>query len=169
MRLPIKLNASRIPRAVRGFLSCQASTEASIGLEEMPADVEESRAWFSARVSALQSAGTWKNTWPNRHPLTAQLIAGLVADGETTILEVGISDGVTSIGPIADLDNRFLRCYATDRVTRVCYEREGRRTLLRSEWRLYMCHYSGACDLSTPYRLFLHASRGQTVSEANRS
>ena len=125
MHFPVKLNADRVPTALRGILPSKCSPAPLVQFSKVPGNTETTMAWFSARVSSLQSAGTWKTTKPGRHPLTQQAIVRLAAGGGVRILDVGISDGATSLELIAQLGSRFASYYATDRTLRVRYEREG--------------------------------------------
>jgi hypothetical protein len=126
MRFPVKLNADRIPAALRGFLPCMPSPVPLVANSDDNLEAGWERVQYSARVSSLQSAGTWKTTWPGRHTLTEQLIEKLVGAGWVDILDVGVSDGSTVLDLIRRLGSRFFSYYATDRTLRVQCETEGR-------------------------------------------
>lgn len=85
------------------------------------------RVLFSRAVALLGSGTTWKSTRPARHPLTDGLIDRECVDGTPILLDVGVSDGITSIDLIGRLGRRFGAYYATDvSFHAAAIERDGR-------------------------------------------
>ena len=92
----------------------------------------EMRVGFSRAVAVLASGSTWKSTSPGRHPLTDDLIDRESVDATRAILDIGVSDGITSIDLIERLGRRFRAYYATDVSFRAeCIDR-GSRTYFYS-------------------------------------
>jgi hypothetical protein len=69
---------------------------------------------FSKAVATLNSGTTWKTTRTNRHPLTDDLIQKACKGRSNILLDVGVSDGITSLELIEKLNGTFERYYVTD-------------------------------------------------------
>jgi hypothetical protein len=109
MRLPIKLNKAGWPWPF-----------ADLGLafhDPRPLAYEPfalSAAQFSASGSSLQFGVTFKTTHPRRHAQSNRLLREAYRGSRPVILDVGASDGSTSLDLIQDLDSNFTYYYITD-------------------------------------------------------
>lgn len=82
---------------------------------------------FSKYVSSICTYNTWRTTEPMRHPSSDNLIMKLMSEKKDgVILDVGVSDGSTSLSLIEKLGDGFKRYYAADRRLRLySYEEKG--------------------------------------------
>ncbi len=154
MRMPIKLSRGQWPGWVTALLPSREDP-ADLVLPDRcrrPGETVAARAWFSRRVSGLVDGGVWRSTAPGRHARTHALIARLPAADRRTILEVGASDGVTSLELIYALDGRFDRLWVTDRTLCVRHARRGDR--------VYFYDEDGRCLLVSTGRFLAYASAG---------
>ena len=122
MRLPLKLCADRVPSQLHRLLPCKVSPAELTGSHGgLAPGSPEFRAWFSARVSSLTLKGTWRSTRPGRHVQTNQLLARRLSGTRPVIIDVGVSDGVTSLEFIEELGANFAKYYVTDRFLTIDY------------------------------------------------
>jgi hypothetical protein len=118
-------------------------------------DAQENRAAFSRAVSVLASGSTWKTTGPRRHRLTDRLILRACEDGAPVIIDIGVSDGITSLELIEALGRRFTRFYATDvSFTGRYIERAGRTHFYDGD---------GRCILAATPRLVVFSALGDAL------
>jgi hypothetical protein len=109
MRLPIKLNKAGWP-PVFGRLSFAFDDPRPLAGAEraklLPAQ-------FSQAISTLQFGVTFKTTRPGRQEYSNRYISDLYRGSRPVVLDVGASDGSTSLDLIRSLDG-FERYYVTD-------------------------------------------------------
>jgi hypothetical protein len=144
---PIKLNRSRYGgRLGRLLPSMDDPREIMRGLE---LDEEE----FSRAVSSICIYNTWRTTGPMRHSLSDEVVTDVMSKIENgVILDVGISDGITSLNMIDRLGDGFGRYYAVDRRLGLrCMEREGRTYFYDAS--------TGDCFMITTDRLVIYRDR----------
>jgi hypothetical protein len=119
MRTPLKLNRDRWPRLLTAILPCAADPRLLLRPAAGKAD-------FSDAVSALKFGATCKTTVEARFPLTLQALSRLSFERPPVVLDIGASDGVTSLDVMRAL--RFERYYVTDKHLEVFSQTHGRRT-----------------------------------------
>jgi hypothetical protein len=109
MRLPIKLNRAGWPSSFQR-LSFSVSDPRPLAddISKLPS-VE-----FSAAISALQFGVTFKTTFPGRQRNSNAYLLAAYRGSKPTILDVGASDGSTSLDLIRVLDGNFNRYFVTD-------------------------------------------------------
>ena len=105
MRLPIKLNAGSLPQALRGPL--RAMEDPRVLLR-----TDADGGAFARAVSALKFGRTFKSTARQRFPQTITHLAELRFAAAPVILDVGASDGSTSLDVMQAVS--FSRYYCTD-------------------------------------------------------
>jgi hypothetical protein len=109
MRLPIKLNQAGWPslfaRLPFVFHDPRPLAQESCSL---------SPAAFSQAVSTLQFGVTFKTTHPGRHQYSNRFISEVYCASKPVILDVGASDGSTSLDLIDSLSGNFARYFVTD-------------------------------------------------------
>jgi hypothetical protein len=125
VRLPVKISEDLVPRAFRGFVPNRANPGRLV-TERAPADRLARRAWFSRNVAGLLVGGTWRSTAPGRHQKSDQLLLDH-APPAPSILDIGISDGITSLELLDRIGDNFTAYFATDRLLDIEYIRAGRR------------------------------------------
>lgn len=130
MRTPIKLNTTYWPKYLTAFLP---STEDPRILNKMPVDSES----FSNAVSVFKFATTFKTTQKNRYPLSVQLMSTIDFPVPPVVLDIGASDGSTSLGVMNHIPIRHY--YITDLHLEVSYRRH------RNRW--YFYDYMNTCIL----------------------
>jgi hypothetical protein len=119
MRLPVKLNANHWPRLLVAWLKGQPDPRCLL----IP-DLEAEQ--YTTALSTLKYGNTYKTTKKNRYPLTINLLADLYKDLSLNILDVGASDGTTSLDVMDRLN--YQRYYITDLYFSVSYVITGRWT-----------------------------------------
>jgi hypothetical protein len=105
MRAPSKLNRSFWPRIFWSFFS---SADDPRVLLQSSFDTTD----FSRAVSVFKFGSTFKTTKKSRFPCTIDVLSNLTFTQQPIILDVGASDGVTSLDVIRSLD--FKDYYITD-------------------------------------------------------
>ncbi len=130
MRTPIKLNKAYWPEVFTKYLP---SAEDPRFLTENVYDA----ASFSKAVSVFKFGTTFKTTEKNRYPLTLQYLSHIEFSSPPTIIDIGASDGSTSLDAIEKIS--FHTYYITDLHLEVFYE------MKRKEWLFYDC--SNTCIL----------------------
>jgi hypothetical protein len=109
MRLPIKLNKAGWPSP---FADLSLAFNDPRPLAYEPSDI--SAAQFSASISSLQFGVTFKTTHPKRHAQSNRFLRETYRGLRPVILDVGASDGSTSLDLIQELDSNFTCYYVTD-------------------------------------------------------
>lgn len=122
MRLPVKLNARGWPWFV-GRLPIVREDPRRVAC---PSSLSASE--FSASLSVLKFGTTFKTTQPARHAQTDEILVGLLRDRDDVILDIGASDGSTSLDLIARMGPRFAKYYVTDFNVEVSIGRDDRGT-----------------------------------------
>ncbi len=108
MRLPIRFNLAGWPRCLmRRFATSDPRPLAYDPSALSPAE-------FSGGVTALQFDGIYKTTYPGRHEQSTRFVAELYRQSTPVILDVGASDGSTSVDLIRALGSNFGRYFVTD-------------------------------------------------------
>lgn len=109
MRFPIKLNKNKLPGWMRRFTPL--SMDDPRGVMRPHARRDD----FARYASSIKIGTTWRTTQPSRHALSDQVVLELAsARGRPMILDVGVSDGCTSLDLIEKLGGSFERFYVTD-------------------------------------------------------
>ena len=106
MRTPLKLNKARWPNGLTVWLPSAADPRV---LSRTGLSVDE----FSEAVSSLKFGTTYKTTQKARFPLTLKALSELSYDRPPVILDVGASDGITSLDVMEALP--FQEYYVTDK------------------------------------------------------
>ena len=109
MRLPIKLNRAGWPSP---FADLSFAFHDPRPLAHEPVII--SAAQFSAGVSSLQFGVTFKTTHPGRHAQSNRFLGDAYHGSRPVILDVGASDGSTSLDLIQVLGSNFAHYYVTD-------------------------------------------------------
>jgi hypothetical protein len=109
MRLPIKLNKAGWPSP---FADLFLAFHDPRPLAYKPMAI--SAAQFSASVSSLQFGVTFKTTHPGRHAHSNRFLREALHGSRPVILDVGASDGSTSLDLIQELGCNFAYYYVTD-------------------------------------------------------
>lgn len=108
MRLPVKLNRRGWP-SFFGRLPFAREDPRRIAAPEALTSLD-----FSRSLSVLKFGSTFKTTSPARHLDTNQAIKRLVVDMPIIVLDIGASDGSTSLDLIAELGQSISAYYVTD-------------------------------------------------------
>ena len=149
MKLPIKLNEAGWPSrfARLTFAFHDPRPLASPGFSEL------SPLEFSRAISTLQFGVTFKTTRPGRQQHSNRYISELYSGLKPVILDVGASDGSTSLDLIESLKSDFERYFVTDLnlSTRCGYDRAGV---------LYFLDHGGKCVLRASRRLLAYSEVG---------
>lgn len=107
MRIPVKINCQKLPSWVNKIMRGKYDPRQLINNND--------NINFEKCVSALKIDDTWKTTSKNRHDKTDQKILELLCDKTNqSILEIGVSTGITSVELIKLLENKIKDYYATD-------------------------------------------------------
>lgn len=146
MRLPIKLNEagwpSRFSRLSFAFHDPRplASAESS----QLPPSA------FSRAIATLQFGVTFKTTRPGRHQHSNRLMSRLYEGQRPVVLDVGASDGSTSLDLIRELGENLGRFFVTDLnlSTRCGHDRHGV---------LYFFDRNGTCVLRASKRFLVYS------------
>jgi hypothetical protein len=105
MRLPVKLNKAWWPGPLRRLFRAAEDPRALL-----QASID--KRGFSRAVSALKFGATFKSTGSARFPQTLEQLAALEFQRAPAVLDVGASDGSTSLDVMEAID--FRRYYCTD-------------------------------------------------------
>lgn len=124
MRFPIKLNRSYWPKLLTQILP------SVLDLRSLCSPKTDG-VTFTSIVSELKFGKTFKTTQKKRFPLTAQELAGLEFQTQPVILDVGASDGSTSIDVMKAVP--FEKYYLTDLNIEVFYNISGGTTYFYNE------------------------------------
>jgi hypothetical protein len=146
MRLPIKLNRAGWPRGFTRlpFVFDDPRPLANVGASSL------SSAAFSNAISTLQFGVTFKTTRPGRQAHSNRLIAQLYAGSKPVILDVGASDGSTSLDLIRSLGPNFGGYFVTDLnlCARCGFGRRGT---------VYFLDRNGTCVLRASWHFLVYA------------
>jgi hypothetical protein len=152
MRLPIKLNKAGWP-AIFGHLSFAFDDPRPIAAGEcsdMPG-IEYSRA-----ISSLQFGVTFKTTRPGRHQHSNRYVAEIYRGARPVILDVGASDGSTSLDLVRMLGRDFQHYFVTDlnHATRCGFDTHGAAYFLNRE---------GQCALRASRRFLAYSETSGAI------
>lgn len=113
MRMPIKLNKSYWPKAITALLPSSDDPR-----ELLDEDISAER--FSKATSVFKFGTTFKTTESLRFPATVEAIKSIDFQSPPVVLDVGTSDGITSLHVIRSIN--FSKYYITDLNTEVFYD-----------------------------------------------
>jgi len=145
MRLPIKLNKAGWPSP---FADLFLAFHDPRPLAYKPFAI--SAAQFSASVSSLQFGVTFKTTHPGRHAQSNRFLRETYRGSRPVILDVGASDGSTSLDLIQELGSNFAYYYVTDLNLSV-------RCGYDSKGVVYFVDQNGSCILRASERLLVYS------------
>lgn len=130
MRFPIKLSKGILPSWCDRILRTKNNPRSFVDQAEAisKASLVCDRGRFSELVATITSGSTTKSTRPQRHKLTNQIISELCSSSDCTILDIGVSDGITTLELIELLDTRFKHFFVTDLSFSVSYIETDRHT-----------------------------------------
>ena len=148
MRMPIKLNRAGWPRLLSA-LPLMSDDPRSLALGRSGATRES----FSQSVSVLKFGTTFKTTLPGRQPDSNRFLAGRYAGEAPVVLDIGASDGSTSLDLLGALAGQFGHYFVTDFNISV-------RCGVDMRGRYYFMDASGACILSASPRWLTYADVG---------
>src|ERR1700730_2493245 len=151
MRLPIKLNRAGWPR-VFGRLTLTYDDPRILAGDFSALSRHE----VSAAISPLRFGTTFKTTRPKRQKQSDRFLFDLYQGTKPVILDVGASDGSTSLDLIDTLRSNFRRYYVTDLNISV-------RCGIADNGVVYFLDQSGACMLRASKRLLAYSD----AQEAN--
>ena len=135
MRVPIKLSDAFWPRALARVVGPHLRTDPRILLTEGgPSPQARTQA-----ISAFKFGTTFKTTAHDRHREADELLIADGVDRDAVILDVGASDGITSLNLIDRLGEGFGGFFVTDYNLSV--------TALRRGHRMYFFDHRGTCVL----------------------
>lgn len=140
MRLPIKLNSDYWPKALENILP--SSVDPRILCHN---NVDETI--FSKAISTFKFGNTFKTTRNDRSPLSITELCYLVKNTQPIILDIGASDGSTSLNVIRSIP--FARYYVTDLNIQVWLKDIGRTT--------YFYDNEGRCILAVTDKFIIYA------------
>lgn len=146
MRLPIKLNKAGWPSP---FADLFLAFHDPRPLAYKPFAI--SAAQFSASVSSLQFGVTFKTTHPGRHAQSNRFLRETYRGSRPVILDVGASDGSTSLDLIQELGSNFAYYYVTDLNLSV-------RCGYDSKGVVYFLDQNGSCILRASERLLVYSN-----------
>ena len=146
MRLPIKLNKAGWPSP---FADLFLAFHDPRPLAYKPFAI--SAAQFSASVSSLQFGVTFKTTHPGRHAQSNRFLRETYRGSRPVILDVGASDGSTSLDLIQELGSNFAYYYVTDLNLSV-------RCGYDSKGVVYFVDQNGSCILRASERLLVYSN-----------
>lgn len=144
VRAPIKFNRAGWPAWV-GRLPIASEDPGALvaGVALTPPE-------FSRYLSTIKFGTTFKSTFPGRHANSNRLLAEVFRGQRPTILDIGASDGSTSIDLIRALGESFERYYVTDHNISIEYGADGRgATFFRDR--------EGRCILCSTRRLIVYS------------
>ena len=110
MKAPIKLNRAGWPRALTRWLPTADDPRALGGPDPRALGGGD----FARAVSVLKFGATFKTTSPGRHREADRVVVERFAGERPVILDIGASDGVTSLDLIRRLGDGFSRYFVTD-------------------------------------------------------
>lgn len=117
---PFSLNRERVPALLRKFIPCSDHPGKIFHSSEL------SRSEFARCVSTFRAGNTWKTTSPLRHRHSNVIFRQLVNQVDfPVVLDVGVSDGSTSLELIEILQNKFQSYYVTDLFFELYYIEKG--------------------------------------------
>lgn len=148
MRMPIKLNRAGWPRLLSA-LPLMSDDPRSLALGRSGATRES----FSQSVSVLKFGTTFKTTLPGRQPDSNRFLAARYAGKAPVVLDIGASDGSTSLDLLGALTGQFGHYFVTDFNISV-------RWGVDMRGRYYFTDASGACILSASPRWLIYADVG---------
>lgn len=146
MRLPIKLNRAGWPSPFNDLFFAFNDPRP---LAYKPFDISEGQ--FSASVSSLQFGATFKTTHPGRHVQSNRFLRDTYRGSRPVILDVGASDGSTSLDLIQELGSNFTYYYVTDLNLSV-------RSGYDSKGVVYFVDQNGSCILRASERLLVYSN-----------
>ncbi|HHJ50700.1 MAG TPA: hypothetical protein ENJ88_07365 [Phaeodactylibacter sp.] len=148
MKFPIKPNDAFWPGALRRLIGAHLRKDPRSLLQGH----QLSGKAFSQAVSNLRLGGTFKTTRPGRHALSNELIRSQGLPEDAVILDLGASDGITSLELMQALNFSFKKYYVTDLFPEVHYlqrgqkvfffEPRGRCTLIADRFFVYYPQFS---------------------------
>jgi len=118
MRLPIKFNRAFLPPSLKKLPSAE---DPRILIAEPVDEIS-----FSRAISTFKFGTTFKTTQRARFPLTISELATLQYAFRPVVLDVGASDGITSLDVIEALP--FQKYYITDRNMEIHFDTSGKYT-----------------------------------------
>lgn len=145
MKLPIRLNRAGWPKCFAGLFVSFDDPRPLTG------DVRAlSRDEFSIAVSCLQFGITFKTTHPGRHKQSDRFLLETYRGSTLVILDVGASDGSTSLDLIRTLGENFARYFVTDLNSTVRCGCDDRGVA-------YFVDQAGTCILRASKRFLIYA------------
>jgi hypothetical protein len=155
VRFPIKLNKDGLPKWIRPIAPLSMDDPRGV-MQPHP-----QRDDFARRVSSVKIGTTWRTTRPSRHVSSDQVVLELAsAQGRPVILDVGASDGCTSLELIEKLGRSFGRFYVTDASLKVGVIETGGAT--------YFYHpRTGQCIMRVGAGLIVYADTGDSMFPLN--
>jgi hypothetical protein len=152
MRLPIKLNQAGWPNFLSRlpfvFDDPRPLAQADLG-NLIPSEL-------SKAISSLNFGVDFKSTYAGRHKRSDRLIADLYRGSRPVILDVGASDGSTSLDLIRSLGDDFTRYFVTDLdLSALCGET--RRGVV------YFMNLEHSCTLRASRRFLVYAETYRAV------
>jgi len=124
MRFPIKLNRTNWPEYITKYLP---SADDPRVLLQNPVDEVS----FTKAISTFKFGTTFKSTQKARFPLTIMELASLTYQERPVILDVGASDGITSLDIMQSIP--YEKYYVTDLNIKVFYLVSGNKTWFYDE------------------------------------
>lgn len=154
MRMPIKIRLGVLPERCRTFLPMVASPISLVELATTDGALGHTggRSWFSTHVSSFTSGTTCKSTSVNRHRLADQVILEACRDCRPSVLDIGVSDGVTSLELIDRLGDSFEQYFVADRQIDLLYRVKGNTA--------YFYDRNGLCILIATKRWVVYPQAG---------
>lgn len=154
---PIRLNQAGFPPFLQAFLP---DYFIPMGIARGKIDAR----WFTRFVSSLRDkTGIWKTTCSLRHDQSDQALASLVPfSDQTTILDIGVSDGSTSLSLIRRLGVNFRSFIVSDRTLflkirrrkgRIYFFHQGDPSCFLWASRCFIVYLSGPA--ASPFQAFL--------------
>ncbi len=135
MKFPIKPNDAFWPGALRRLIGAHLRKDPRSLLQGH----QLSDKAFSQAVSNLRLGGTFKTTRPGRHTLSNELIRTQKLPEDAVILDIGASDGITSLELMQAINFSFKKYYVTDLFPEVHY--------FQKEQTVFFFEPQGACTL----------------------
>jgi hypothetical protein len=148
MRMPIKFNRAGWPRLLWA-LPLMSDDPRSLAFGRCGA-VRES---FSRSLSVLKFGTTFKTTLAGRQPHSTRFLAGRYAGEAPVVLDIGASDGSTSLDLLGALAGQFGHYFVTDFNISV-------RLGVDTRGRHYFADASGTCILRASPRWLAYADVG---------
>lgn len=151
MRVPIKVGRDCLPSWCWSVLPTAVNPGTLIWRDPGSSVKSESdtRIWFSRHISGLTSKGTWKSTCSHRHQFADEVLLDLCRGSRPIIVDIGVSDGVTSLELIEKLSGQFEIFFATDRALDVFY--------VEDKGRVYFYEREGVCIVMSTRKLVVYA------------